>query len=509
MHEKTMLTFTVFGTLILALTATLDLHAQEAVGEVGTSDELPVEPEVESPAATVETAAQPPAAESSPVTEDDRPQVPLSQPRGSLTLEEAQRIALDRNPSLRASAQEIERARALVRQAWAAVFPNLGLNIQYQMADQPTVVSFDTGMGDLFGEPQEIVVAQQHVARLGLTARQPIFNGQTIPGIQIANESFDLSELTVDQARRQTSIAVVQAFYSVISARRTLELIDRTIELAQEDVAAARARLEAQAGLAINVARSELQVEQSRSQRVTTLLGYENARDALALLMGVPPEELPELAEPQPPSGSGMTEIEELVEQARTERLDIRAGRRQIRMAELDRNRVWLSFAPSLDLTWGLSHTLTDLGGFGDRRTSWNLILVLNFPLFDGGFRYGQLRDARARMRQAELAQEALEQSVAVEVRQAFRAWRSSLESIDIARRQLELARQAHRLARASYAAGAASNLEVVDAQRTLASAEVDVELRRLSAQLSLIELISRLEVGASGGGGASMGGGR
>jgi outer membrane protein TolC len=416
-----------------------------------------------------------------------------------LTIEEAQRIAIDRNLTVRMTAQELQRAEGFIQQAWASIFPSLGVGVQYTLADQPTVVSFDMGT-DVFGPAEEIVVRQQHVAQLQVTARQPLFNGQSIPMIRLSHTSRELSRLTVEQVRRQIVLAVAQAFYAIVSAGRTVELLDRHLALAQEHVAAARARLEAQAGLAIDVARAELQVESTRSQRENALLGFQNARDALALLLGMQPDELPRLVEPGP-LRSEVGSSEELVEQALAERLDLRAAERQVRIAELDLDTVWMSFLPSLNLSWALNYTLSELGGFGDRRYTWNLVAIASFPLFDGGVRTGQVRDRRARLEQARLNAESLERSSAVQVRQAFRAWRTAITTLEISGRQLQLATEAHRLARAAYEAGAASNLEVVDAQRSLVSAEVDRELRRLTVQIRLIELLASLEISPPGGG--------
>lgn len=454
------------------------------------------------------------AEEAEPAPVDQAEQVPETEPAEPqpqdaaaavetgprISLEEAQRIALARNPNILSVAQEIHRSEAMMQQAWASIFPSLGIGVTYTHADEPTVVSFDMGGSEaLFGPADEIVVQQQDIARLQATATQPLFNGPSIPAIRLSHAARDLSRLSVEQVRGQMALAVARAFYGIVTARRTIDLLDRHLDLAQEHVSAARARLEAQAGLAIDVARAELQIESTRSQRERALLGYQNARDSLALLMGIPPDDLPILAEPALPTRE-VGSPEELVETALAERLDLRSAQRQIRMAELDRDTVTWSFAPSLNLSWQLNYTLSELGGFGDRRYSWNLIVLANFSLFDGGRRYGQLRDRRARLRQARLNAESLERSAVIQVRQSFRAWRTALTTLQISGRQLELASEAHRLARASYEAGAASNLEVVDAQRSLVSAEVDQVIQRLNVQLALIELMASLEVSPGGG---------
>jgi outer membrane protein TolC len=480
-------TMTRYTALILVTGALLapQVRAETARDQTLSPSPAPTEP------ARVDTATD----------QDPAPTEAPTEAAPPLTLEQAQQTALERNPTIRATQYELDRAEALLRQAWAGLLPNLGASFQHVMADEPTVVNFDMfGSSDLFGGGQEIVVRQQHNTQLGLSARQPLFNGPMYPRIRMARLSRRLSELTVEQVRHQMALGVAQAFYGALSAQRTLGLVERILQLAEEDVAAARARLAAQAGLAIDVARAELQLQTTRTQEQSTRLALENARDGLALLMGIDPDELPPLADPPRPT-EALAGMEEMLDEAQQRRLDLRQAEEQVKLARLNLRSTWLGFAPTLDLNWGLTHILTDLGGFGDRRTSWNLAIVASLPLFDGGYRYGQLREQRAQLAQAELNLESLRQSVRVQIRQAFRAWQTALHTVAISQRQLELARDAYRLARASYAAGAASNLEVVDAQRTLAQAEVDVELQRLNGQLSLVELISRLDVGPGAGG--------
>jgi len=421
----------------------------------------------------------------------------------TLTLPEAQRIALERNPSILATEREVDRSEALIRQSWALLFPGIGASVQYTMADEPTIVNFEIpGASDLFGGSEPIVLRNQHTAQVLLNARQPLFNGRSISMLRTAHDARDLTETTIEQARRQLVLSVARAFYATISASRAVVLIERNMETATEAVEAAQARLEAQAGLAIDVARAELEFESLRSQREMASLAYQNARDGVALLTGMPPTELPELVEPAVIEGEP-SEVSELLDRAIDERLDLRAARGQTHLARRNLTATWWTFAPTLDLTWGLSHTLTDLGGFGDRRTQWNLMIAATIPIFDGGLRYGQLRDSRARIAQAELAEEMLEQSAAIEVRQAFRAWRTASETVSISIRRVILAEEAHRLAVAAYEAGAASNLELVEAQRAVTAAQIDRELRALSTQLALIELFASTEVPSSS---ASMG---
>ena len=257
-------------------------------------------------------------------------------------------------------------------------------------------------------------------------------------------------------------------------------------EKANKRLSAARARLDAGGGLRIDVARAELEVESARLGHEAALLGFDNARQALAglLVMDELPMPTEPEADPEPPESA-----DELVERARDERSDIELKELAIEMAEQNLWSAWAAFFPSLAVAWQMQSELTEPGGFGGRRNAWALVFVLSIPIYDQS-RYGLLDQRRAEISQAEENLDVVLLSANTEIRSAYRTWKSSLTTIDTAERQVALAEEALRLAEAGYLAGAATSLDVDDAQQRVNQARINVAVQRYQNRLALLKLL-------------------
>ncbi|HRI52436.1 MAG TPA: TolC family protein, partial [Pseudomonadota bacterium] len=121
---------------------------------------------------------------------------------------------------------------------------------------------------------------------------------------------------------------------------------------------------------------------------------------------------------------------------------------------------------------------------------AWQAQLQLTVPIFDGGLRYGELRERRARLTMAQLRLQGLVQQGRVELQVGLGVLGHSEQALQEARQAVELARRAVDIAALSYRLGAATNLELLDAQRRARDAETaavvaEDEVRR--ARLDLL----------------------
>ncbi len=120
--------------------------------------------------------------------------------------------------------------------------------------------------------------------------------------------------------------------------------------------------------------------------------------------------------------------------------------------------------------------TATDFGdigspNFGTSHETVDFSLSLNIPIFQGSrVRADKLQaDAALQQRRAELAD--LEGKIDDQVRTAFLNLTSSSELVAVSKSNIELANQTLAQAQDRFKAGVADNLEVVQAQESVASA--------------------------------------
>ena len=150
----------------------------------------------------------------------------------------------------------------------------------------------------------------------------------------------------------------------------------------------------------------------------------------------------------------------------------------------------WMSLLPSLNAVWQGTHQFTEMSDMGDPdKSRWTAMVTLSIPLFDWRS-WSSIRVQRMALEQASAQFAEAEQTAGKEVRQARREYLSALRAVENAARQSELARESLTLASAAYDAGAGTSLDVTDARRTAAAAEVNVVTARLKAQLSLVALL-------------------
>ncbi len=388
-----------------------------------------------------------------------------------LTASEAAQIALLNNPDLQAACYEIGIARVDVVQSGLLSNPSLGMALRLPAG------------GGLAGLEADLA---QNIADLWqIPARK-----------RAAERALDRAILSV--AARATAVAaeVKSAYYAATGADHRLMIAQENLEVTQKLLELAEFRRSAGAGseLDVNLARgvvleTELTVRQAR-------LAAADARRTLAEVLGLTlhADDLM-LTEALTDVSENVLDAEVLIETALAERLDVRALRQAVQSAEerlvLEYRRVFPTLKVGVALERGergraegrdlLADTARSSIAAGRltapeieprsaRRVNTDFSigpsLALELPIFDQN--QAQIARARYELEQGRRLLDGLQRIVEHEVRgavdQAHTAWQIARfyrdEIVPQSQRSLELSR-------ASYHAGKASVLAVLDAERT------------------------------------------
>lgn len=391
-------------------------------------------------------------------------------PSRAITLAEAMEIA-DRGASdLEVLRLQVERSEAAERIAWAGVLPVIAGALSYQRFDRS--VERD---GVTF-RPADQVSAQLSVTET-LSLR-------TISAVRMAEAASDLNRLTLEDARRLAHGAIARTYFTVVAARRASELARSQIADATRQYEAMRARHELGAAVGLDVARTELAALDAVRRSADADAALERARDQLGAALGL--EEPIDAADTDVPS---LPSEAAALERAIDQRSDVRALEMSRELAGRTLDDAWFRFAPSLSISWtGTVTSATTL--FNPDPTSWIFLATLSVPFYDGGVRYGALRDAQALVAQADERLEAAARGVRVQIRDALRRAASAERNLRIAERQASVARRAAEAAEAAYSEGNLSGLELDAARRAAEQAELSrvlAELEHASARVDVL----------------------
>jgi len=393
-----------------------------------------------------------------------------------VTFADAIRRAQDNNPTVAGAAAGILRAEGLVRQARAATLVQLSGNLTTTTLNQGIEFSGQT-------------VTPRNALAASLTAGMPILAAAAWARRTQAEDTRNVAELSVAETRRQVAFATADAYLAILAQRRIVDSALRARDVAKAHYDLARQLEQGGSGSRLNALRAQQQWSTDEGLLETGNLSLYRAQEALGVLIAAdgPADAIdePDFAVPpadeDPPAG------------AQPYRADLRLFAAEHQAAERvlrDSSKDWW---PTVDALFQPS-TVYPSQLFLPQNT-WRFLTQTTVPLVDSGSRAGVKIQRRADVEQAR-AQLAGASIQAASERRAARAAVASIErSVVAARAAADQARQVETITNVSFRAGAATNIEVIDAQRVARDTDAAVaiaedQLRR--ARLDLLNALGR-----------------
>jgi outer membrane protein TolC len=122
---------------------------------------------------------------------------------------------------------------------------------------------------------------------------------------------------------------------------------------------------------------------------------------------------------------------------------------------------------------------------------NWDLLAVLNIPIFDGGVLFARLHDASAALDQARQSLAAARLNAMLNATQSARAVEVATASRDVAQTQRDLAASIDQRTREGYLHGLGTSLDLVTSAQALRQSEINLAL--LEFQLSQARVLATL----------------
>lgn len=409
-----------------------------------------------------------------PMPADRRPmEMPKMAAGGAVTLTEAVRRALERNPSSEVAHEEVVRSIALARQVRAAWFPTLNANATYTHLDAARRLA--SGAVAL---PQDSLAANLQLTVPVLAPRQWVASSR-------AKENVGLARASAIETRRAVAIQTARAYLTVIAEHRVLEAAQEALQTSRELEDFAVTRFEGGVGNRLDAVRASQERATADVRVKNELMSLTRAQEALGVLMG-DEAGIDAAADPAlspPPS------VDAALGEAAARRADIAASRDRLEIARRSTRDSWADYLPTLSALGQPFYQNPPT--FTQPQTGWQAQLVMQLPLYDGGYRYGVHDERRAVEAEARTRLEGALREARSEVRVAFEAMRRADEALIAAREASSLARESLDLARIAYQAGATTNLEVVDAERRANDARTGVAVAEDLSRQARLDLLA------------------
>ena len=376
-----------------------------------------------------------------------------------LSLRAAMAAAAQQNPSVLLSRERIEAAKGEVTTQLGAMLPNLSANVRQS---QQTQFLGTFGLAPVRTEPFSIFDAR-------VSASQNLFSLSLIQRWRASREALQVAEFDSQSSRFDTMASTGLAYLEGVKSATALAMRQANLRLIQELLATTKVRQKEGAATGLEVARLEGQLANEQQQVVAAQADLERAKNTLGNLLGLTFEVRMTLTDPLQPQVPEAAAAQAAWEQAITNRAEIQAQAKRIRSAELSYSSVTGERLPSL-VAQG------DTGLVGNRWNNsldtYNMALLLQIPLFDGGQREGRISTARSQVRQEAFRMQVVLTQVRAEVNEARIALASARDKAALAQAGLQAATKETALAKERYAIlTAASQFDVITAITSMARA--------------------------------------
>jgi outer membrane protein len=427
----------------------------------------------------------------------------------TFTLNQAILTALQRNPTLLNAEQEIKRTRGVIIQVRAQALPQINANANFQWVDPNLTgsrifgntsntpgVTPSAGAASLMeGLPSQVGEARTPLAAatpaaiqnveqsdisyaISVTGTQLIFNGTTFNQIRGTFFQRDSAYFAFRNVLDQLIATVKTQFYQIIVNRDLVSVNEQNVHLLEAQLKDQQNRFEAGTVPRFNVLQAEVQLGNQIPQLITAQNNLRISKLQLAKTLGLdfqrrrgnsPPLEvvgdMPYVPRP--------IELADAIEMGKQRRAFLKQARANV-LNQLQQVRAaagqWL---PNITTTGGGEWVSSPINSsWHDISKGWTALVQGSLPIWDSGAIAGQVIQQRALLSETKITYDDDVRQVELEIQTAYSNLQQNEELVKSQEKNVELADEALRLAKARLDAGAGVQLDVLNATVQLLTAQ-------------------------------------
>jgi HAE1 family hydrophobic/amphiphilic exporter-1 len=379
--------------------------------------------------------------------------------------------ALQRNPDVLRSLADRQNLRGRATTARADALPEVSVYGDFLRYQDPGF--FNSPNIDEF--PPEILQAFRPIASNlwdgYASVRQTLWSFSLGKAIRAAGYAEHLGDENVRTARQNVALRAVFAYNAFLLAREQVAVGEEVVRQKEKHLEMARNRRTAGVATDLEVLRFEVDLANAR----TTLLRLQGAADLsrgdLNAVMAQPTDTAIE-----PADGLDFLDLPAdqpaVVREATESRPEVKAIAWNEKIYDEVIGIYKADMQPRLDLNGAYGWSVRDTSNFfGSNYKKWSLSVTLKVPVFDGWRTAGRVAQARADRAKVGQDRVALEIAIDLEAKQAVDRLRVAASVFRAAELTVGQARRALEMTEANYKLGAATSLDVLDAQAALTQA--------------------------------------
>lgn len=375
--------------------------------------------------------------------------------------------ALKRQPLVQQSLIDEQITALQVKSKLADWYPQINFNYLLQH-------NFEVQTNIIGGNPVKLGVDNTSAFQFGAT--QTIFNRDVLLALRSRND-------VQLQARQQTTsnkidvvVNVTKAFYAVLATQQQIKVVQETITRLERSLKDARSQYDAGVADKTDYKRATIALNNAVASRKATEESLKANMESLKAAMNYPASATLNIA-------YDSAALENAIPQDTLAKVDL-AGRieyqqlqtlKRLQEANLKYNK-W-SFIPTLSANGAYNFNyLNDQFSklYNQSYPNSYIGLTLGLPIFQGGKRKYNIKQAEWQLKRVDLDIVNLENSVNAEYTAALAAYKSNLANFLAVKENVQLAQEVYDVIQLQYRSGIKAYLEVITAETDLRTAQIN-----------------------------------
>ena len=413
-----------------------------------------------------------------------------------LTLEQSVNLAVKQNTTAQIAQIVAKQSAEQKNIARADLLPQANLSVGEQW--QRINLAAEFGGGGFPGLPPGTTFPG-HIGPFALFSAGVGFNGQIFDltlfrRYQEARSSADASKLDAQASREQVILLVVSQYIGTLRATADVQASQSRVELAQALYDQAADLQKQGVGTGIDTLRANVELQNEKQRLIEAEAQRETSIFGLSRLLNLDPRQQVDLADSLSFFETPQPELEESIEQGLAARPEWKSLEEQMKAANYEKKASSESRLPSAHFN----------GNYTQLGTSPTAVIPtytyagsISMPLFTGGRIHAEIARANLEIQRIEQQQEDLRNQIALEVKTALINLGSARNEVAVANSGVDLSKEEVDQARDRFKAGVANNIDVIQAQDSLARAndnQIAALYRFNQARADLARSIGQME---------------
>jgi outer membrane protein len=384
--------------------------------------------------------------------------------KNALSLDDAIKMAISNQPLIEQALDQADAADAKIKEQNSLFYPRIEGELYYMRIGPVPSIEFS-------GHKFELAAADNYNANI--SASQLVYDFGKRSAVLDLMKAYKLSALDkIALIKNNLTYQTIQTYYTILFLEKSLEVNTEQIETLQKHIELTGKKVQSGSATDFDILTTQVKVADAQNRKTDIENSLSQQKLALYSLLDKPSDS-PFHLTGELKIDSANIDLESLINEAYTNRPEMKLARDAEDNAAVSQRIASLTDRPNVSLIASFGVKNGYQPDLNDPVANWTAGIHASIPIFNGFQKKAQIAEANAKMKSSSEEMKALQQKIKLEIEQAAADLSANRSKIQTSEVQVDHAKQAVSRANIQYKDGVITNLDLIDAETSLAQAEL------------------------------------